>query len=93
MSEIIILPYTNCLRSKKVLDFLKKQEIPFREVSPDSQEGQLLYKQYHFRASPGIIVDQENINPYDFLVWKECRIDEEKALAIFTASPKQESQP
>jgi hypothetical protein len=48
-----------------------------------SIEGQHLQENYQFRASPGIIVDEVNINPYDILIQKQCRVNEEKALALF----------
>lgn len=85
--KITILPYKNCLRSKKVLEFLNKHQIPYEQVSPESQSGKRLYNQYQFRASPGIIVEGKSINPYDILIWKECRINEEKALGLFTGLP------
>jgi len=31
------------------------------------------------RASPGILVDDENINPFDLLIQPACRVDEEVA--------------
>jgi arsenate reductase-like glutaredoxin family protein len=83
MSRITIIPYPNCKRSERIISFLKEHEIPFREILSESPEGKLLQDQYQFRASPGIIVNQTSINPYQILVRKECRGDEKKALVLF----------
>ena len=83
MRKIIIIPYPGCKRSERIISFLKEHEIPYREVPSETQEGQQLHDQYQFRASPGIVVDQASINPYQILVRKECRMDEKKALELF----------
>jgi hypothetical protein len=36
-------------------------------------------KKYQFLASPGILVDGVNVNPYEVLIQSECRINETKA--------------
>ncbi len=69
-----------------MLEFLDAHKIPYQLISENSPEWDQLHTQYQFRASPGIIVDGKSINPYDILIWKECRINEEKALALFTGS-------
>lgn len=84
MSKITIIPYPGCKRSERIISFLKEHEIPYREVPSEIQEGQQLQEKYQFRASPGIIVDQASINPYQILVRKECRVDEIKALELFS---------
>lgn len=68
------------------MEFLNTHRIPYEQVSPESQAGKQLYDQFQFRASPGIIVEGKSINPYDILIWKECRINEEKALRLFSGS-------
>lgn len=83
MNKITIIPYPNCKRSEKIISFLEENGIPFREVPSESPEGQQLYDQYQFLASPGIIVNNTSINPYQILVWKECRVNVEKALELF----------
>ena len=80
---ITIIPAPNCRRSRKVLEFLKEQDIPFEQVVLDSPEGQNLQERNQFRASPGILVDKVSINPYDILIQKQCRVNEEKALTLF----------
>jgi arsenate reductase-like glutaredoxin family protein len=84
MKEITILPSKNCKRSQKILSYLREHNIHFQEISPETPEGQQLQDQYQLRASPGIIVDQASINPYQILIRRECRVDEEKALELFS---------
>ncbi|MBN1667030.1 MAG: hypothetical protein JW862_08070 [Anaerolineales bacterium] len=81
---ITLIPAPNCRRSRKVLAFLQEQSIPYEQVALDSPEGQRLQEQHQFRASPGILVDGISLNPYDILIQGQCRMDESKALAVFT---------
>jgi glutaredoxin len=81
--EIVILPAPNCRRSRKVIQYLKEAGIAFKQVDLYSDEGQALQTQYDFRASPGIVVDGISINPFDIAIQPACRIDEEKAKALF----------
>ena len=75
--QIIILPAKGCRRSKKVLDYLTRHDIPFTRIDLESPEGQALAERYALRASPGILVDGELVNPFDFLTQPGCLIDEE----------------
>jgi len=85
LPEIIILPAPGCRRSRKILEYLNGQGIPFRRVELDSAEGQELAAQYGFRASPGILVNGAIVNPFDLLVRPSCRVDDAKARNIFMA--------
>ena len=80
---ITIIPAPNCRRSRKVLAFLQEQNIPIEQVALDSAEGQRLQEKHQFRASPGILVNGVTLNPYDILIQEQCRVDEDKALAVF----------
>ena len=80
---IVILPAPRCRRSKRILEYLASHGIPFARVDLDSPEGQALASRYDFRASPGILVDSANINPFDLLIQPGCRIDERKVMQIF----------
>jgi glutaredoxin len=81
--QITILPAPNCRRSRKVLAFLQEQGIPFEQIALDSPEGQRLQEVHQFRASPGILVDGIQINPYEILIQEQCRVDEAKARSLF----------
>jgi glutaredoxin len=81
--EIIILPAPHCRRSRKVIDYLKEQDIPFTQIELQSTEGQALATQYDLRASPGIVVDGVSINPFELLIQPACRIREAKAKDVF----------
>lgn len=80
---IVILPAPGCRRSRKVIEYLEAHNIPFARVEMESPEGQTLAAQYDLRASPGILVNGVSVNPFDLLIQSECRVDEEKAQAIF----------
>lgn len=75
-SHIIILPARGCRRSKKILDYLTSHAIPFTRIDLETPEGQELAEKHHLRASPGILVDDELVNPFDVLIQPGCRIDE-----------------
>lgn len=81
--EIIILPAPHCRRSRKVIDYLKEQDIPFTQIELQSTEGQALATRYDLRASPGILVDGISINPFEILIQPACLINEEKAKHVF----------
>lgn len=86
--DIIILPAPNCRRSKKILDFLDKESIPYKRIDLLSPRGQELTQQYNFLASPGILVNGENLNPYDILEQKQCRVNRGQAFKKFQESKK-----
>ncbi|RMF04571.1 MAG: hypothetical protein D6768_02910 [Chloroflexi bacterium] len=81
--EIIILPATGCRRSRKVLEYLETHHIPFTRIDLESTRGRELAAQYNLKASPGILVNEKSINPFDLLVQPTCQIDESAAQAIF----------
>lgn len=78
MKSIIILPAQGCRRSRKILEYLESQHIPFQRVELDSPEGERLMQEHHFLASPGILVDGVSINPFEVLIQPECRVNETK---------------
>ena len=80
--EITIVPARGCRRSRVLLDYLRRKEIPFRLIELESEQGQALAEQYDMRASPGIIVDGASINPYDLLVQGACRVNEQAAQRV-----------
>ncbi len=79
--NIIIIPARGCRRSQKVLDYLVDHNIPFTRIDLESPEGRALAEKHALRASPGILVDDELVNPFDFLMQPGCRIDEDALLA------------
>jgi glutaredoxin len=83
-TEIVILPAPRCRRSKRILEYLASHNIPYARIDLDSSEGQALAARHDFRASPGILVDDVSVNPFDLLIQPGCRIDERKAMQIFT---------
>jgi len=83
MKYITVLPAKVCRRSRKILEYLQTNHIPFQRIELDSSEGERLMEKHHFLASPGILVDGVNINPYEVLIQSECRINETKLKQIF----------
>lgn len=77
--RIIILPARNCRRSRKIIEYLEEEEIPFTRIELESVEGHTLAEKHQMRASPGILVDGVSVNPMDLLIQGECRVDEEAA--------------
>ncbi len=83
MPDITILPAHNCRRSHRIIAYLEQHGIPFTRVDLESAEGQALAAQYDLRASPGILVDGEPINPFELLIQSQCRVNEAAAEALF----------
>lgn len=84
MSHIVILPAPRCRRSKKIMDFLEKENIAYKRIELLSPQGQEISDKYHFLASPGILVDEQSINPYALMQPNVCKVDREKFLEILT---------
>lgn len=84
MPEITVLPAQGCRRSRKILAYLEQHAIPFTRIDLESPEGQALAERYELRASPGILVDGQSINPFDLLIQPQCRVNKAAAAAVFT---------
>jgi len=83
MKSITVLPSKGCRRSRKILEYLQANHIPFQRVELDSPEGEQLMEKHHFLASPGILIDGVRINPFDLLIQPECRVNEPKLKQFF----------
>jgi glutaredoxin len=83
MKSITVLPAKGCRRSRKILEYLQANHIPFQRVELDSPEGEELMEKHHFLASPGILVDGVSVNPFDLLIQPECRVNESKLKQVF----------
>lgn len=83
--EIIVLPAPGCRRSRRILEYLERQGIPFTRIPLDSEEGATLAEKHGMRASPGILVDGVSVNPFDLLIQPACRVDSDAAGHIFIA--------
>lgn len=81
--DIVILPAEGCRRSRRMVDYLRQQQIPFTEIPLTSPEGQALMQQHDLRASPGILVDGVSVNPFDVLIRPDCKVDEAAVRRIF----------
>jgi glutaredoxin len=83
MKSVTILPAKGCRRSRRIMEYLQANHIPFQRIELDSPEGEQLMEKHHFLASPGILVDGDSINPFDILIQPECRINETKLKQVF----------
>ena len=80
--RIVVLPAPGCRRSRKIQNYLQQHGIPFIRIDLDSLEGQVLAAEYRMLASPGILVDEISVNPFDLLQKPDCRIDEDRLKRI-----------
>lgn len=80
---IVILPAEGCRRSQRMLTYLYEQQIPFTEIPLTAPEGQALMQEHDLRASPGILVDGQSVNPFDVLIRPDCKVDEAAVQRIF----------
>ena len=85
--RIVILPARNCRRSRKMIEYLESNGIPFRRIELESEEGRALAEEHQMRASPGILVNSVSVNPLDVLIQGECRVDQEAANRWFATDP------
>lgn len=83
MPEIIVLPAQDCRRSRKILAYLEQHALPFTRIALESDEGQALAERHGLRASPGILVDGQAVNPFDLLMQPQCQVNEAAAAALF----------
>jgi len=88
--SIVILPAHNCRRSRKIIEYLEGEEIPFTRIELESVEGRALVAKHQMRASPGILVDGVSVNPLDLLIQSECRVDEGSARRVLGDRPSTE---
>jgi hypothetical protein len=68
------------------------QGIPFTQVTADSMEGQELIGQYGLRASPGILVNDVSISPFDLLLPPACQVNEDAARRAFGTVTDQQTR-
>ena len=80
--EIILLPARNCRRSRKIMEFLQAEGIPFKQIPLESPEGQRLAAKHGLQASPGILIGDVSVNPFQILVTPACQVDAEKVRAL-----------
>jgi glutaredoxin len=83
MKEIVILPAANCRRSQKVLAYLDEQQVAYTRIDLETEKGRQMMVEYELRSSPGILVDDVLINPFDILEAPSCRIKEPTASQVF----------
>ena len=83
MPDITIIPGRDCRGSRKIIAYLEQSGIPFTRINLEPAEGQALASEHDLRASPGILVDGELINPFDLLIQPQCLVNEAAAEALF----------
>lgn len=83
MKEIIILPAVNCRRSQKVLAYLDENQVPYTRIDLETEKGRQMMAEYELRSSPGIVVDDLLVNPFDILEAPSCRVKEPAASHLF----------
>ena len=81
--KLVILPAEGCRRSQRLLAYLQEHSIPFDTVPLASPEGEALLQEHDLRASPGILVDGQNVNPFDVLIRPDCTVNEAAIRRIF----------
>jgi len=87
--EIIVLPAPGCRRSRRIVEYLERQGIPFTRLPLGSPEGSAIAVKHGMLASPGLQVDGVSVNPYDLLIQPACRVNEEKARTILSTGDKE----
>ena len=71
--QIIIVRNRRCRKSDVVVRFLEQEHIPHRVLYlGEEAEADELAEQYHLKASPGIIINGQSVNPYHLV--EKCRV-------------------
>jgi glutaredoxin len=83
MTDIVVLPAEGCRRSRAVLAYLDENQVSYTRIALESDAGQRMAAQYDLRSSPGILVDETLVNPFDILEAPSCRIKEPMARRLF----------
>jgi len=81
--NILILRTRKCRKSDVIINFLKNENIPHtvRYLDNDAEARQLAEK-HNILASPGIIVNNQSVNPYHLV--ERCQVKEpEKTKKMF----------
>ncbi len=72
-NTVLIVRNRRCRKSDVVVRFLEQEGIPHRVLYlGEDTEADALAQQYNLKASPGIIVNGESVNPYHLV--EKCRI-------------------
>jgi len=82
--DLLIIGTRFCRRTRKIVDWLKQNRIPFEFVDIESERGQALARQHKMRAAPGIVKGGRAINPFDLL--RQCKVSPERAREILSDS-------
>lgn len=80
--SITVLPACGCRRSRRIMEYLDQHHIPYAHIALESAEGQALAAQHDLHASPGVLVNNVSINPFDVLE-SGCRVNEAQARRLF----------
>ncbi len=70
---VTVVRNRRCRKSDVVVRFLEQEHIPYRVLYlGEDPEADQLASTYRLKASPGIIINGESINPYHLV--EKCRI-------------------
>ena len=71
--KILILRTRKCRKSDVIIRFLNEYNIPhIIKYVEDDKEAQELFKKFNLKASPGIIINNHIVNPYNLI--ENCRV-------------------
>ncbi len=81
--KILIIRTQQCRKSDVIIRFLKENNVPheikYVETDPEAQR---LFKAFNLKASPGIIINNQSVNPYGLV--ERCKVKEpEKTKKLF----------
>ena len=79
--QIILIRSHKCRKSDLVERFLKETELPYTVKFLDDPGVKEIVEQFGIKASPGIIVGNRSLNPYEII--KGCKIPEPEQLKTY----------
>ncbi|OPX32875.1 hypothetical protein B1H10_06840 [candidate division KSB1 bacterium 4484_188] len=81
--KVLILRSNKCRKSDAIVNFLEREQIPHRvKILDKDPEAQNLAQEFHIQASPGIIINNQSVNPYNLV--ERCQVkDRENTKRLF----------
>lgn len=71
--KILILRTRRCRKSDVIIRFLNEYNIPhIIKYVEDNEEAQKLFRKFKLKASPGIIINGNTVNPYGLI--ENCQV-------------------
>ncbi len=63
--------------------YLDDQQVAYTAIPLETPRGRKLVQQHGLNDSPGILVDEVSINPFEIIITPACLLDEARPAEVF----------